>query len=330
MTRSPRPNGLERLSFRAALDHLRSVYAQEDAGHVVTAYDEARRRSFAFRAVTAVLERIYPVRAFLQLAADLFDRAIGEDGLHAGCRRILDTLAFDWEGVTPEEGIRILQSAPVIFYGNHPSLLTPFLVAACVDREDLAFLSTSYVRRLLPHFRKYCHRLEVSLTESMKEWRRGGVRRVLAYRLLSLLHAVPSPSEAKEINRRAIHDAVESLRVGGSIMIVPSGGGKHDRVWYPGIGMIARDILANPGREDVWVAPIREEHCSNKRIYATLLRGPLARLRRRRDERHPVRILLGEPSLLREVVGESPTVQAAIDGLRDHYDHVCWREAFPS
>jgi len=310
---------LSRLSFGAALAHLREVYAREDAGHVVTAYDEARRRSWAFRALTAVLERIYPVRAFLAVAADLFDPAIGEHGLHGGCRRILDTLSFDWESVVPDEEREKLEMAPVMFYGNHPSLLTPFLVAAAVDRDDLAFLSTSYVRRLIPRFSRYCLRLEVSLTEDWKEWRRGGLRRVLAYRLLSVLHAVPSPDEAKEINRNAIRDAVERLRAGGSIMIIPSGGGKNDRTWYPGIGVIATRLTENPGRDDIWVAPIREENCSNKRVYTILLRGPFARLRRRRHARRPVRILIAPPAPLREIVGEGPTVETAVRNLRAHY-----------
>jgi hypothetical protein len=309
----------ERRSFRAALCGLRRAYAQEDGGHVITAYEEAQRRSWTFGLLAAVLERVYPVRAFLRLAADLFDPAIGQEGLHAGCRRILNSLPFDWNAVLPSEGEERLRTAPVIFYGNHPSLLTPFLVAACVDREDLAFMSTSYVRRLIPSFRKYCLRLEVSLTRSWTEWRRGGLRRVLAYRLLSVLHAVPRPDEAKEINRRAIGDAVDFLQSGGSVMIIPGGGGKRDRDWFPGIGLIAKRLVENPGAEPVWVAPIREENCSNKRIYATLLSGPFARVRRRRNDRHPVCIRIAAPTRLTEVIGKTPSVTSAVAALRDHY-----------
>jgi len=307
-------------SFRSALRELRRVYAHEDAGPLVDAYDEARRRSRMFRVLAAVLEHIYPVRGFLTHAAELLDRAIAGEGLHAGCRRALDTLSFEWECRVPEAHEQTLRSAPIIFYGNHPSLLTPFLVAAGVDREDLHFMSTSYVSRLIPSFRQYSFRLEVPLTRSWTEWKRGGLRRVLAYRLLSLLHAVPSSGDAKAINRRALGDAATSLRNGGSVMIVPSGGGKRDRYWFPGIGILARSLMEQPGSEPVYIVPVREENCSNKRIYAALLRGPLARAKRRFLYSRPVLLTFAAPTPLIDVVGGASTVDDAVVALRGHYE----------
>jgi len=311
---------LDRLSFRAAVAKLRCAYEQDDAGHVVTAYDDARRRSCLFRLLTGLLEPIYPVRGFLRSAADLFDPAISEDGLHGGCRRILDTLPLDWECQTSAADAAVLRFASVIFYGNHPSLLTPFLAAACVDREDLRFCSTSYVRRLIPSFSGYSYPLEVPLTRSWTEWKRGGARRVLAYRLISLLHAVPSPDEAKRVNLEALGRAADHLRCGGSIMIIPGGGGKRDRTWFSGIGILATDLIGNPGAEPVYVVATREENCSNRRMYATLMRGPIALVRRRLMSRRPVRMRFARPIPLREVVGENPTVAGAVDALRRHYE----------
>jgi hypothetical protein len=324
MGREKRRREADRTSFRTALRELQRAYSDPNAGHVIHAYDDARRRSRLFGVLTAAIERIYPVREFLRLAADLFDPAIGEYGLHGGCRRILDALPLEWECVLPQGAIDRLRTAPVIFYGNHPSLLTPFLLAASIDREDVSFLSTSYVRRLIPSFRDYCLRLEVSLTRSWTEWRRGGLRRALAYRLLSLIHAVPSPAEAKRINRQAIEDALARLRAGESIMIIPGGGGKRDRKWFPGIGIIARRLVEEPGREPAWVVPVREENSSNQRLYAMLMHGILARARRRRFDRLPVRFLLAAPTPLVDVVGTVPTVEGAVAALRSH----C-RRAFP-
>ena len=309
-----------RLSFRAAVAELRRVYEQDDAGHVVAAYDDARRRSCLFRLLTGLLEPIYPVRGFLRHAADLFDPAIAEEGLHGGCRRILDTLPLDWECQANAADASALRFAPVIFYGNHPSLLTPFLAAAGVDREDLRFCSTSYVKRLIPSFGGYCYPLEVPLTRSWTEWKRGGARRVLAYRLISLLHSVPSPDEARRVNLETLGRAAKHLRCGGSVMIIPGGGGKRDRAWFSGIGILATDLIENPGAEPVYVVPTREENCCNRRIYATLMRGPVALARRGLMSHRPVRIRFAHPVPLLDVVGESPTIAGAVSALRRHYE----------
>jgi hypothetical protein len=309
-----------RVSFRSALHELRRVYAHEDAGPVVDAYDKARRRSRMFRVLTAVLECFYPVRGFLTHAAELLDRAIAEEGLHAGCRRALDTLSFAWECRVPEAHEQTLRSAPIIFYGNHPSLLTPFLLAAGVDREDLRFLSTSYVRRLIPSFSRFCLRLEVPLTRLWTEWKRGGFRRVLAYRLLSLLQAVPPSGDAKAVNRRALGDAATALRNGGSVMIVPSGGGKRERHWFPGIGILARSLIEQPGSAPIYIVPVREENCSNKQVYAALMRGPIARAKRRFLYSRPVLLTFASPTPLIDVVGGASTVDGAVAALREHYE----------
>lgn len=309
-----------RLGFKGALAELRHVYEDNEAGHVVDAFDDARRRSWTFRLLTGALERFYPVRAFLYRAAYLLDPSIGERGLHAGCRRIFETLALDWEPVIAAGGEETLRSGPIIFYGNHPSLLTPFLAAAAIDREDLFFCSTNYVRRLIPSFRKYSYPLEVSLTRSWTEWKRGGLQRVLAYRLVSLLHSVPEADAARETNLEALRQAARDLRDGGSVMIIPSGGGKRDRTWFAGIGILARDLLDNPGGEDVLVVAIREENSSNKRIYASMMNGPIACLKRRYLYRRPIRFTFAEPLLLTDVAGDAGTVRDTVAALRTHYE----------
>jgi len=317
--RHERPNAGR--GFRAALDELRRVYADPEGGPVVDAFDRARETSFGFRVLTGMLERIYPVRAFLHRAAYLFDPAIGDLGLGPGCRRIFESLDLNWEIEMTDETQAVVQSSPVLYYGNHPSLLTPFLAAAIVDREDLRFCSTNYVRRLIPRFRKYCHPLEVRLTKTATEWRRGGLRRVLAYRLISLLHAVPDGKAVREINRETLRLAGEDLRSGGCVMIIPGGGGKRDKRWFGGIGILARDVLEHPGEQDVWIVPVREENSSNHRIYASMMKGPLAKMRHRRFERQPILYRLAEPARLRDVVSPTQSTRQMVETLREHYEN---------
>ncbi|MGB2984046.1 MAG: hypothetical protein WBC63_09365, partial [Candidatus Bipolaricaulia bacterium] len=73
MVQVPLQQDRARRSFRSALGELRRVYADENAGSVLVAFDEARDSSRAFRILSGLLERIYPLRTFLELAADEFD-----------------------------------------------------------------------------------------------------------------------------------------------------------------------------------------------------------------------------------------------------------------
>lgn len=320
MVQVPLQQDRARRSFRSALGELRRVYADENAGSVLVAFDEARDSSRAFRILSGLLERIYPLRTFLELAADEFDPAIGREGLHRGCLRILSKTSIDWVFRIPREHEQILWSAPVLFYGNHPSMLTPFLVAAVVEREDLGIMSTNYVRRLLPSFRPFAFTFEVPLTRSWTEWRRGGLRRVLAYRLVNLLHTVPPPEEAKAINQRGLRDGAAHVRAGGCVLIAPGGGGKRDRHWFSGIGILARELVERPGPAPAYVVPVREENSSNHRVYAHLMRGPIARAKCAILHRHPVRITFAAPSPISEVVGKGSTVEDAVAALRAHYE----------
>ena len=178
MSRAVEATKSTKRSFRAAFRELQRVYQLEDAGTVLAAFDEARAASLGFRFVTGALERFYPVRAFLSVASEVFDPALGALGLHQGCRKLLEAASVEWEAALSDAHAETLRTAPVLFCSNHPSLLTPFLVAAAIEREDLRFLSTNYVRRLLPHLQPYSFAFEVPLTRSWTEWRRGGLRQI--------------------------------------------------------------------------------------------------------------------------------------------------------
>jgi len=309
-----------RRSFREAFHELRRAYQREDAGTVLAAFDEARATSLGFRFITGALERFYPVRAFLSVASEVFDPALGALGLHQGCRELLDAASVEWEAALSDEHAETLRTAPVLFCSNHPSLLTPFLVAATIEREDLRFLSTNYVRRLLPNLQPYSFAFEVPLTRSWTEWRRGGLRRVLVYRLLSLLHRVPPPEAAKEVNRRGLEDGIAHLVEGGSVLIAPGGGGKRDRRWFSGIGILVCQALESAGADPIYLVPVLEENCTNQRIYAHLMRGPIARAKRALMHRRPVRITFGTPKPLGEIIAPGATTQEAVDAARSYYD----------
>ncbi len=306
-------------SVRAAISCMRLAYAAGSITDLISAYEQAPRDSRLLRVALSLLESLYPVAAFLELAAQL-DRNIANDGLHKGCRRSLRDLAIDWECDLPERHRVIAETHPVIFFGNHRSLLTPFLVAASVDRSDLRYFATSYVCRLIPSFGEISYPMEVPLTRSWTEWRRGGWKRVLAYRLVSLLHDLPDVEEVKAINRSSLVMGASHVRRGGSVMICPGGGGKQDRRWYPGIGSLVKNLQQAPGDREVYLVPVREENCTNKRVYAHLMNGPMARLKESVLYRGPVRITIADPIPLSGIASPSSTVEQIVELLRARYE----------
>jgi len=298
---------------------MRRAYAEGDIAELINAYKRASDVSLSLRSLLSLLEFFYPLGAFLELAARL-DRKIADHGFHEGCRQFLGDLKIEWACDLPERHRAIVETQPVIFFGNHPSLLTPFLVAASVDRSDLRYFMTSYVCRLIPSFEEVSYPMEVPLTRSWTEWRRGGWKRALVYRLVSLLHDLPDTEEVKAINRSSLALGASHVRIGGSVMICPSGGGTQDRRWYPGIGSLVKSLQQAPSDREIYLVPIREENCTNKRVYAHLMDGPIARLKESVLYRGPVRIAIAEPIPLSRLASPSSTAEQIVEILRAHYD----------
>ena len=310
----------KRHSVRKSLDSLRLAYSEGDAKQLHDAYINTRKTSRLLGAALPLFERVYPVRQFLALAAQL-ESSIAEHGMHTGCQRFFQELSIPWRYELPASIRRIAETAPVIFFGNHPSLFTPFLTAASIDRSDFRLFSTKYVCNLLPSVRAASFPMEVPLTRSWTEWRRSGWQRVLVYRLISLVHSMPSPEEIRVGNRASLIAGADYIRQGGSAIICPGGGGKaKDRKWYAGIGSLVRQLQQSPGDHPIYLLPFHEENCSNKRIYAHIQNGLISRFKNAAVYRGPIRIRFAEPILISQVGKPDFTVQQIVDLLKTYYE----------
>jgi len=312
----------KRHSFRNALESLRAAYSEGDAKQLHDAYVNARNISRFLGAVLPILEGVYPVRRFLALASRL-EASMAEHGLHIGCQRFFQELAIPWHCELPASIREIAEKAPVIFFGNHPSLFTPFLTAASVNRSDFRWFSTKYVCNLLPTVGAASFPMEVPLTRSWTEWRRGGWQRALVYRLVSLLHDMPSAEEIRSGNRASLIAGADYIRHGGSAIICPGGGGKtKDRKWYAGIGSLVKQLQQSQGERTIYLLPFHEENCSNKRIYAHIQRGPISRLKNATLYRGPIRIRFAEPIPIAEIGTTESTVQQIVELLKAYYENL--------
>jgi len=294
------------------------IYVQGDPAGLAAAWAGAGRDPRV-----AALELFYPVGRVLDLAAEV-DSRIGRDGLAAASRWLLDTWAPGWEAEVSPATAEVLATKPVLVYGNHPSLLTPFLVAATAGRPDLRIVSASFLDRLLPHYARWAFSVELPVRNWGEQLRRGGVSRLLLAWLIQYL-TPPQPEERrKAANLRALAAAARHVRSGGALLIAPSGWTLRPRPWLPGIGRIVRSLEDAPGPEGYWLVPFREEHTSDARTRATLGRGPLARLKRRLVYRYPVTIRYGPP-VPRSALAPFPAEAEAIARLLQNQ----YRTVFP-
>ena len=314
-------------SFRKSLESLRIAYAEGDAQKLHDAYVHAAKTSRFLRAALPAFEHVYPVRRFLSFAARL-EASMAAHGLHAGCQNFFEQLSIPWTCDLPPAVRRIAEQEPVIFFGNHPSLFTPFLTAASVNRSDFRMFSTKYVCNLLPTVGDASFPMEVPLTRSWTEWRRSGWQRAIVYRLISLVHSMPSQEEIRAGNRVSLRAGADYIRQGGSAIICPGGGGKaKDRKWYAGIGSLVKQLQENPGDRPVYLLPFREENCSNKRIYAHIQNGPISRFKSAVVYRGPIRIRFAEPILIENVGKPDFTVQQIVDLLKTYYESLFMESA---
>jgi len=317
-------------SFHNALVKLRRAYSEGDAKELHDAYANAGANSRFLRVALPLLERVYPLRRFLALAARL-EASMAEHGLHSGCQRFFEELSIAWHCELPTSIRQIAEKAPVIFFGNHPSLFTPFLTAASVDRSDFRLFSTKYVCNLLPSVGAASFPMEVPLTRSWTEWRRSGWQRALIYRLISLVHDMPSTEEIRAGNRASLIAGAEYIRQGGSAIICPGGGGiRKDRKWYAGIGSLVKQLQQSPGERTVYLLPFREENCSNKRIYAHIQNGPVSRFKNAVLYRGPISIRFADPIPICDIGDPESTAQQVVDLLKSYYESLFLEPAIAS
>lgn len=302
------------------LGPLRDAFAAGDPDRMRAEYMRARRRPLS-APVLLLFQALYPMEEFVQIPPEL-DRRIAEEGLAQASRWLLDTYIRAWRAEVPEAAREALASGPVLVYGDHLSLLTPFLVAAAVDRPDLRIISVEYVHHFLPSYAPYS--LPVSTPSAgLQGWTWADLRGLLESKLLEIVTGW-RPARARERNRESLRAGALHLRQGGCVLIAPAGGPIRARPWYSGIGYIVAGALGGGTAPSLRLLPYQELHLSPHRVNVCLRRGPVARFERQVLYRRPATIRFAEPVPAQEVVPEGATPEETTQHLEAHY-----RKLFP-
>ena len=324
--KNPRPQHsglLEMMVVRhknGLLAQLRAAYQRGGIPAFQEVHLAALRQNWTYRTMWRLVDFASPISSLLTLTGDL-DRRVGEVGLCAAANAMIKTLAFSCEKRSPVEQAEILSTAPLLIYGNHPSMLTPILIAAALNRSDLRIVALGYVGKLVPNLEPYLFPLQASQRRTLRGRSRSGMAHALSLSLIYHLDGQLNSEVARDQNQAALSKATRHVLGGGAAMIFPGGGGKETRGWFSGIGVIAANLARAAGCDTVYLVPVRISNSSNSRVYSMLSKNPLSRIRRRLLYRQPMQLTFEKPfPLVSLIKGQNRSPQYLASLLQNHYE----------
>jgi hypothetical protein len=303
---------------------LKSAFSEGGIPAVHESHLAAAKESVAYRSASRLVDLVFPFSGLLHWT-DRLNSLIGTEGLHGAAARLGDDLHLRWEMEIPPGCEGVLHKAPVILYGNHPSQITPLVVAAALGRADLRFFCLELYLKFLPAARPFALPIQRSLPRRWRDRLGSGWKHFLALSLLFRVDEEKGYADARAHNREMLCAAVEHLREGGCVLIFPMGEATGWRDWLPGIGVLARDLAATAGQHPAYFAPFFVENESNARLYSLFSTRPQGRVRRGRLNRDPVRIQFGRPVPLEEIVRDPTLSPSALADLLEKQ----YRDLFP-
>ncbi len=299
-------------SFRRIVAELK---ASLDAGGIeamAEAHSAGMESSLSYRLFCGLIELVYPATSLLDVMKDV-DRRVGELGVTDGSKEVLSTLPTSWRAEFPRGREREIKTRPVVVFGKHGSILTPFLIAASLDRPDLKMLAASYVGKLGPNVARTMYPVHLPIPTLRRAARKGILLRIGAW-LTARLSAPVEKGVAREQNRTSLNRAAEHVRSGGALLIAPDAHNPKDK-WRTGIGLLVARIAEDGAAIDgTCLVPYRI-WASITGIFHLLSRNPLMRTLGRWEYRRPIRVVFGEPIPLSEVIDRAGLDPARITEL---------------
>jgi len=275
-------------------------------------------KSTFYRAALRLVDLVFPVSVALELGGR-FDEQVKELGLYGAANALLDSQSIPWEAVFPRHGWDEVMTSPTVIYCNHPSLITPFFMAASLDRPDLKMIGAGYVQELGPHMAAHIFPFQRARRTSLVG-DSGVLTTGVASWLLDFLYPCQELNAARAHNRRMLRAAAHHVLEGGAVLIAPAGGHGDDQKWFPGIGRLTLELVSRTRPGMIQLVPARIENNSNKRIRHLVSRNRPSRQQTMRPADPPIRVAFAAPIPLESLVQEQDTDARRITAvLEDHY-----------
>ena len=231
-------SGVERQESLIVRLFPRELRDKVNSGDILALSDEHKRLSeeAGYRR-RALLANIF--FALIEKFRD-FDRELGVDPL-AAVEGLLRKIKVRYQVVVPEGLGEKLSSGGIVWYGEHPKQIEPFLMAAAAmgqsGRSDLKGVAADYMTGFGENVARHLEPVYSNngcLAESQKEL--PFVEREKRMFVNLFRHGAFSMREAVMKNVAAIANLARHLDEGGMVLITPSLG--EDKTWKRGVGDI--------------------------------------------------------------------------------------------
>ncbi len=285
--------------IRRIVAELRTSLASGGIEAMAKTHSAAMKDCTSYRVFCWVVGLVYPVPGLLDLMKGL-DRQVGERGLTAASEEVLDRLPTSWGAEFPAGREDEIRTRPVIIFGKHGSILTPFLIAASLDRPDIKMLGASYVATLGPNIARYMYPVHLPISTFRRATRKGFLLRIGAWMAVRLDSPVEKET-AQERGRESLVLSAEHVCGGGALLIAPDARNPRAK-WRSGIGILVAHVAKAAAADcDALLVPYRI-WASITGIFHLLSRNPLMRALGRWEYRRPIRVAFGEPIRLSAVI----------------------------
>jgi len=303
--------------IRRVVAELKASLASGGIEAMARTHSAAMNSGPSYRLFCGLVDLMYPATALLDILKDL-DHQVGQLGVAGGSKAVLRKIPTPWRAEFPEGRQAEIKTRPVIVFGKHGSVLTPFLVAASLDRPDLKMIGASYVAKLGPNIARCTYPVQLPIPTFRRAARRGILIRIGAW-LTAKLDLPVEKDAARERNRASLIRASEHVRGGGALLIAPDAHNPRAK-WRTGIGLLVTQLAQHDtATRDPCLVPYRI-WASVTGVFHLLSRNPVTRALGRWEYRHPIRIVFGEPIPASAVIEQTGLDPAGItEYLEAHY-----------
>lgn len=288
--------------IRHIVADLKASFAAGGIEAMARTHSAATKSSLSYRLFCGLVDLVFPATPLLGIAGDL-DHYIGELGVADGSKEILKRIPTPWMAEFPGRGGTEIRTHPVVVFGKHGSILTPFLVAASLDRPDLKMLAASYIARLGPNIARTMYPVRLPVPSFRSAGRAGILPRISGW-LTSRLESPLARDIRREQTRASLVQAAEHVRSGGALLIAPDAGAPTSK-WRPGIGFLVANLVQGDAADrGAYLVPYRI-WASITGFFRLLSRNPISRALGRWQYRRPIRVAFGEPIPLSAVIEQT-------------------------
>jgi len=305
------------MGVRRIVSEVKASFASGGIAAVAETHAAGRRKSLTYRLLSGLLDFAYPAAALLEIMKDV-DRQVGELGIVDGSKAVLARLPGSRETAFPPAGEDEIRTRPAVVFGKHGSVLTPFLVAASLERPDLKMLAASYIAKLGPNVAATMYSVHLPPPTLRTASRRGILLRLGAW-LTARIEADVEKDAARQANRASLIQAGEHVRGGGALLIAPDARDSKAR-WRTGIGLLIAHLAGRRADGDeIYLVPYRT-WAPIAGVFHLFSPNPLLRAFGKWEYRRPMRVVFAEPLALSVVVARTGTDPTAItEYLEAHY-----------